>query len=405
MQHKKIIGILTSAAAAVCCVLPNTSIVKEETKAVSASETVSIYDEYLDWSQMDSRWGATPMGGTTIRSSGCLITSLAIMAVHSDSIDSTAMANMGITDIEQFNPGVLADAYTSVGGFSYGGAISSWGTINTLVPQIQFGKDDYFVSTEKTAVAQELKSKMDEGWHIIARVNNGGYHWVYITGVGDDGSITMCDPAMDTHDLYEGYSGGLQGEYWQLKGKNPVSVIPEAVKQPVTTTTTTTTTSPTVTTVQESAPMLDKSEAGEYYVAAADIAAVMSERGAGAVQTALKSGNVINIAGTIDGFGKVISADFDGWIDMRLLAPTNNEKKALGDINGDGTVDKYDLALISAYLRQSEELPDGVSTLCSSELEAADISSDGKVSGDDLALYLKIIQISQEDEALWNGLK
>lgn len=399
MQHKKIIGILTSAAAAVCCVLPNTSIVKEETTTVSAAETVSIYEEYLDWSQMDSRWGMTPMGGTTIRSSGCLITSLSIMAVHSGSIDSAAMANMGITDIEQFNPGVLANAYTSVGGFSYGGAISSWGTINTLVPQIQFGKDDYFVSTEKTAVAQELKGKMDEGWHVIARVNNGGYHWVYITGVDDDGGIAMCDPAMDTHDLYEGYPGGLQGEYWQLKGKNPTSVTPEIPKKETTATQTTTaavTASP-VTTTQTTEPVMDESAAGEYYVTAADYALVTAERGNGTVQTTLKNGYVINIAGAIDGFGKVISSELDGWVDMTLLEPTKNEKRETGDINGDGIVDKYDLALISAYLRQEPELPDGVSTLCSSELEAADINGDGKADRDDMALYLKTIQILQEE--------
>ncbi len=394
MQHKKIIGIITSAAAAVCCILPNTPIVKEEAKTVSAAETVSIYDEYLDWSQLDSRWGATPMGGTTIRNSGCLITSLSIMAVHSGSIDSAAMANMGITDIEQFNPGVLANAYTSVGGFSYGGAISSWGTINTLIPQIQFGKDDYFASTEKTAVAQELKSKMDEGWHIIARVNNGGYHWVYITGVGADGSITMCDPAKDTHDLYEGYSGGLQGEYWQLKGTNPVSVTPEVTKEEPTATQPA---AETVTAPQTTEPVIDESTAGEYYVSSADIAAVTDGRGDGVVQTALKNGNVIKISGTADGFGRIVSEDLDGWVDMTLLQPTKNEQNAIGDINGDGTVDKYDLALISSYLQQSAELPDGVSTLCSGELEAADINSDGEVNGSDLVLYLKIIQMIQED--------
>lgn len=394
MQHKKIIGIITSAAAAVCCVLPNTSIVKEKTKTVSAAETVSIYDEYLDWSQLDSRWGATPMGGTTIRSSGCLITSLSIMAVNSGSIDSKAMTNMGITDIEQFNPGVLANAYTSVGGFSYGGAISSWGTINTLIPQIQFGKDDYFVSTEKTAVAQELKSKMDDGWHIIARVNNGGFHWVYITGVGADGSITMCDPAKDTHDLYEGYSGGLQGEYWQLKGANPISVMPDFSKEEATTTEPAT---EAVTVPESTEPVMDESAAGEYYVSADDLAAVTDGRGDGVVQTVLKSGNVINISGTVDGYGRVVSEDFDGWVDMTLLQPTKAGENGIGDINGDGTVDKYDLALLSSYLQQSAELPDGVSTLCSSELKAADINSDGEVNGSDLVLYLKIIQMIQED--------
>lgn len=380
VQHRKIIGIIASAAAAICCVLPNTSIVKEETKTVSAAEKTSVYDEYLDWSQLDSRWGATPMGSTTIRKSGCLITSLAIMAVHSGSIDSAAMANMGITDIEQFNPGVLANAYTSVGGFSYGGAISSWGTISNLIPQIKFGKDAYFASTNKTAVAEELKGMLDEGWHVVARVNNGGFHWVYITGVGDDGSITMCDPAKDTHDLYEGYPGGLQGEYWQLKGTNPVSVTPAPpVTEP-----------PTI--PQPTEPVMDESEAGEYYVTASDLTAVTAERGAGTVQTVLKSGNVINIAGTIDGFGMVVSEDFSGWVDMTLLQPTKGETNSRGDINGDGVVDKYDLALISAYLMQSAESPDGVSTLCSGELRAADINGDGEVDNADLEVYLAAIQ-------------
>lgn len=380
VQHRKIIGIIASAAAAICCVLPNTSIVKEETKTVSAAEKTSVYDEYLDWSQLDSRWGATPMGSTTIRKSGCLITSLAIMAVHSGSIDSAAMANMGITNIEQFNPGVLANAYTSVGGFSYGGAISSWGTISNLIPQIKFGKDAYFASTNKTAVAEELKGMLDEGWHVVARVNNGGFHWVYITGVGDDGSITMCDPAKDTHDLYEGYPGGLQGEYWQLKGTNPVSVTPApTVTEP-----------PTI--PQPTEPVMDESEAGEYYVTASDLTAVTAERGAGTVQTVLKSGNVINIAGTIDGFGMVVSEDFSGWVDMTLLQPTKGETNSRGDINGDGVVDKYDLALISAYLMQSAESPDGVSTLCSGELRAADINGDGEVDNADLEVYLAAIQ-------------
>lgn len=226
MQCKKIIGVLTALAAAACCTIPTAyaaEVIEESTAVVSEISTSSVYDEYREWSQMDSRWGETPMGGTTIRRSGCLVTSLAIMAVHSGSIDGTAMNNMGISSIEQFNPGVLANAYTDRNGFSYDGAIVSWGTIGTIIPNIAFGADKYFQNTEKTAVAEELKSLMAEGWHIIARVNNGGFHWAYIESVGADGSITMCDPAVDTHDLYEAYPNGLQGEYWMLKGTNPPS--------------------------------------------------------------------------------------------------------------------------------------------------------------------------------------
>lgn len=226
MQHKKFIGIFTAFVTAACCAVP-TAFAVEEFEIVPSSATeissLSIFDEYRDWSQMDPRWSDTPMGGTTIRRSGCLLTSLAIFSVHSGSIDNTALANMGISDIEQFNPGVLANAYTNANGFSYDGAIMSWGTISTIIPNVTFGADKYFQNTEKTAVAAELRALMAEGWHIIARVNNGSYHWAYIESVGDDDSITMCDPAVDTHDLYEAYPNGLQGEYWMLKGTNPPS--------------------------------------------------------------------------------------------------------------------------------------------------------------------------------------
>ncbi|MBQ3138296.1 MAG: dockerin type I repeat-containing protein [Ruminococcus sp.] len=224
MQHKKIISLFAAFLTAAYCSAPAAMAVEETEELpsiVTEISTSSIYDEYRDWSQMDSRWSDTAMGGTTIRKSGCLLTSLAIMAVHSGSIDSTALANMGITDIEQFNPGVLANAYTNANGFSYDGSIASWGTISTIIPNITFGADKYFQNTEKTAVAEELKALMAEGWHIIARVNNGSYHWAYIESVGADGSIIMCDPAVDTHDLYEAYPNGLQGEYWMLKGTNP----------------------------------------------------------------------------------------------------------------------------------------------------------------------------------------
>lgn len=364
---KKIFSVISAFMMSLCFMIPTASSADCIPDDVSAdfSEDVSIYDEYLSWSQLDERWGDTPMGYSNIRSSGCLLTSLAIMAVHSDSIDDEAMANMGITDIEQFNPSVLADAYTSVNGFTSGGAIASWGTVHKLIPQIEWGNDSYFENTEKSAVADEIRSMNNEGWHIIARVvtSYGGWHWVYIQGVTDDDNIIMSDPAKEESDLYSAYPDGLQGEYWILKGKNPPSYSSN---------TNGSTENPEEYFIQNSEPVTVYSESGN----------------ASAVLTA---GSVVSISEYNGNLGLIESSDFTGWIDVSLLTETEKAEQMKGDINNDGKVDKYDVALLNTYLQQKELLPDGVSTLSASELSAADINGDGSVNSGDVIAYIRTI--------------
>ncbi len=458
MQHKKIIGILTAVVTAACCGAAETAsaaVKAAEKTALSSASSVSVYDEYREWSQLDPRWGDTPMGGTTIRRSGCLITSLAIMAVHSGSIDSAAMANLGISDIEQFNPGVLANAYTSVGGFSGGGAISSWGTIHNLIPNIIWGKDAYLKNTSKEAAADEIKSLMDEGWHVIARVNNGGFHWVYIEDVGTDGSVTMCDPAKDTHDLYEGYPSGFQGEYWALKGTDApgdsgnfyeyeaaldieVTSLPnktifrcgEELDLTGGTVTLSGVDPKTGEWKDEPVPMTSEnisvdaskydpnilgsyditvkadmgyavaeavfqvivcSQAEEYFVGEDLLVDVYSEPYGGTVQFSLKKGNVVYIERHNDDYGYVVSESVSGWVDMSQLEKTENHVHMKGDLNDDGIVDKYDLSLLNSYLQQREQLPTGVSTLTFSQLDAADLNGDGVVDLADVREFLTSI--------------
>lgn len=230
---KRIIGTVTAVLTAVCAM----------TAALPASQAAYKQEEYLTWSQLDERWGQTPMDSTTVRSSGCLITSLAIMIMDSGSLDDAAMKNLKIEKAEDFNPGVLANGYTDIGGFGSGGYIKSWLDIQKLVPSVKWGFDSNLKSVEskikvtetnadgeevtkevvdKTKVAAEVQSLISKGWYLIARVNTayGGWHWVYIRGVsGDD--IYMSDPASTNPLLYEVYPDGLQGEYWALNGKNP----------------------------------------------------------------------------------------------------------------------------------------------------------------------------------------
>lgn len=456
MYCKKFLGILTATVAAVCSVCPTASVVRTNTagNAALTASADSVLDEYREWSQLDSRWGNVAMGGTTIRRSGCLLTSLAIMAVHSGSIDSRALSNLGISSIEEFNPGVLANAYTRVGGFSSGGAISSWGTINTLIPNITFGFDKYFTSTSQQGKVSELKELLANDWHIIARVNSAsGYHWVYIESVNDNGSVTMCDPAMDTHDLYTGYPTGLQGEYWALKGTNPptasveyepsldieLTSLPDKIvyqhgeeidftgmsvmltgtdpKKGEWTEECADIYSSDKITVDTSA--FDNSAAGEYEIkVSADMGyasaetsfmvtvcretgeytisselpvPVYSDKNSGTPVFTLNQGNVVQITECDEKYGVIVSGDTVVYVELDQLAKTEDRIYDKGDINNDGVIDKYDLSLLNTYLQQAENLPDGVTTLTSSQLASADINGDGAVDFADVREYLMII--------------
>lgn len=466
MQHRskrRVFSIITAFTAALCFsvqAIPTAETGGFSITANAAGEQASIYDEYLSWSQLDTRWGSTPMGGSNIRSSGCLLTSLAIMAVHSDSIDDEAMKNLKISNIEEFNPGKLADAYSSVNGFTSGGAIASWGTVHQLIPQIEWGADKYFNSTDKKKVADELNSLMDEGWHIIARVNNGYFHWVYIRGVDENGDIIMSDPAKEEESLYKAYPNGLQGEYWMIKGKKApkecgtaqeyepsleVSLTPPAKTEYFTgeeldfsgSSVTISGVDPETGEWQNDAEeiSLDSAEYSvdlgdfnpettgtytitvnaekEYASASASFEVTVSEPAMengteyflkdlenlpvyespeeGKIVSELNKGNVVFISEYSGKFGLISSESFTGWVDMEMLERVESLPRDIGDINGDGKVDKYDLALLNVYIQQNELLPDGVSTLSAAELKAADVNGDGAVNIDDVIEYLTII--------------
>ena len=365
----KFFSVMSAFVMSLCFAVPKTSMA-DYTDDISAQSEVSVYNEYLSWSQLDERWGNTPMGNTTIKSSGCLITSLAIMAMDSDSIDNTALTNMGITDIEQFNPEVLVNAYTNTNGFTSDGAIASWGTAHEIIPQIEWGGDKDFRSTEKSDVADEIRTLMNDGYYIIARVamQNNGYHWVYIKNVLGDGNIIMCDPANQESNLYTVYPDGLQGEFWYLKGKN----LPDTNYKPENN-------------------IITLTEPVEYFVQNGESVTAYSEINGNSISATLTSGNVVKISAYCENYGLIESSDFTGWVDINLFSETESACQITGDINNNGSVDKYDLALLNTYLQQKELLADGVSTLSDSELSAADINFDGIIDSSDVIALIKLI--------------
>ncbi len=446
---RRLLGTASAAVMALCCI----------TAAAPPADAGYIQEEYLGWSQLDERWGQTPMDSTTIRSSGCLLTSLAIMIMDSGSLDEAAMKNLGIEKPEDFNPGVLANGYTSIGGFGPGGYIKSWLDIQKLAPSVQWGADRNLTSTDKDKALAEINTLMSQGWYIIARVNTayGGWHWVYIRGI-KDGVLYMSDPANTNPDLYEVYPDGLQGEYWMLKGKNPPNMdfVPPVEFTPCVNINietmpktmyaygeeldlsgcTVSLSGIDLTGTEWKSPIVPLEECedisyscysftpdypgdyelwlsaytdyaytdktltltvsqptGEYYLGYRDEMPVYDSEFCENQIMTLNRDSVVNIVTCYGDLGLIDSKKFIGWVDVSELEKIreSTKKRKTGDINNDGTIDKYDLLLLDRYLLGKSTMPEGISCFTKDELEAADINSDGKVDSADAVEYLSQI--------------
>ncbi|MDE5935816.1 MAG: dockerin type I repeat-containing protein, partial [Ruminococcus sp.] len=163
---------------------------------------------------------------------------------------------------------------------------------------------------------------------------------------------------------------GLQGEYWALKGNNQPDV---SYNTPV---------------ENETGTYND-----EYLLKNEEPVNVYSDIEGGNILAVLTKGNVVNISEYNGNYGLIESYDFAGWVDISMLAQTETYNQLVGDINNDGSVDKYDLALLNTYLQQKTLLPSGISTLSAAELLAADINNDGFIDYADVVSYLQIINI------------
>ena len=87
--------------------------------SVDPKNTAHAAEDYRTWSQKDDRWANTAMGGSTIRESGCYVTSIAMVAAAS-----------GARDTDSFDPGVFARQLNNIGAFSWDGSLMYWASVN-----------------------------------------------------------------------------------------------------------------------------------------------------------------------------------------------------------------------------------------------------------------------------------
>ncbi|MCR4638887.1 dockerin type I repeat-containing protein [Ruminococcus sp.] len=361
-------------------------------------------DDFRLWRQNDERWGSYAIGGSTVRSSGCYITSIAMAAVAS-----------GAKDTESFDPGVFAKTLNDLKAFNQWGGLSAWASVNKAIPEVSIATANLsFKSDTQSGKASEIKEYLDKGLYVICNV---GGHWVYIDGIiGDD--VYMADPAKDEILMFEAYDNKNITVFQAIKGKNPYSGFTplkiaekdstaSAVASSVTTASAAlTTTAPKVQTTVKTTVTTTKAQTtprlavttvtykvGEYYCSDTVPVKVWADAKTQKETIAsLKYGNVVKVLSVSGTLGEVNIDGRSGCVELTKLKYAGEpEKHEAGDVNNDGSFDTYDLALINEYLNSLGKLPDGISVLTSSEIAAADISGDGIVDNNDVLLYLMLI--------------
>lgn len=319
---------------------------------------VSAAEDYHKWRQTDARWGSITMGSSdqTVAKSGCLVTSIAILAVHS-----------GSENPENFNPGVLANRLNSVSGFSYG-AIASWAKINEVMPNVRFEENYYLKSSDKSGKAKEILSFINKGYYVTCDV---GGHWVFVDGVKGD-KVSMIDPAKDDTDMFASYGDYCGYELKVFSGKYPAV---NGAAEPAT-----------------AAPTTEKWKKGEYYSVSSSIKVHSSDNVNSKAIEVINEDCVVKVNSVKGDMGCIQLGNDKGWVDLNKFSYAGDSIQQLtGDINNDGVIDTVDITLLNEYISSLSELPDGISLLRECEIKAADINGDGVVDNNDVLEYLALV--------------
>lgn len=164
-------------------------------------------NEYLTWLQTDPRWANKKLGKSndTMASSGCAVTSVAILTVYSNTIVD-----------EDYDPGFLCDYLNENGGLDSSGCLN-W----NVVPGLSHAGRGDFKNPDKKSVTEKISKLMEDGYFVTLCVQNGG-HYVAIIGVDStNGVLKMKDPAQnEIVNVFDKYSPSSCDSYHYFKGKS-----------------------------------------------------------------------------------------------------------------------------------------------------------------------------------------
>ncbi|HCG35574.1 MAG TPA: hypothetical protein DER23_04430, partial [Clostridiales bacterium] len=192
--------------------------VYEVTGAKTPELPITGTGEYATWTQSDPRWGSMTLGTgkTTMAASGCVVTSLAMLAVH-----------YGLQNETTFNPGTLLQSFNTAEALTSGGSLY-WNMVDSVLPGIVYkGKADLTGTVANKASA--LNNYMAQGYAVLINVNRS--HWVALRYVSGD-IVSIFDPASPQNsNLFTSYtpSGVAQVALFRVSAVQTIPVPAQAV--------------------------------------------------------------------------------------------------------------------------------------------------------------------------------
>ena len=145
------------------------------------------FGEALEWKQCGEEWSGIIMGGSSknICNIGCLVTSVSIQ-----------IARSGTTlTVDKFDPGVFVQTLNQNGGFVSGGNFT-WSGWSSIAPNFVYAGSQSITAKSMNDLAQQLSGYLNQGYYVVMEVKiPNGQHWVAITGIEENGTIRMADPA------------------------------------------------------------------------------------------------------------------------------------------------------------------------------------------------------------------
>ncbi len=194
-MNKKLILFLTSLSLTVA--LPfQTAVFASEAAIVPVENRASLKaatGEYRSWKQGDPRWGSMHLGSSsdTMAQSGCLVTAIATLMVHTGCADESTM-----------DPGVLCEYLSNNGGFTAYGELY-WAKINGAADGFSLSNWKVMLSGSAADKAATIEDYVSRGYAVVVNVAYGS-HWVAVSGVSGS-NVSIMDPAYSTTDLFGYY--------------------------------------------------------------------------------------------------------------------------------------------------------------------------------------------------------
>ncbi len=254
---------------------------------------------YRTWLQSDSRWGSISFGnvGDTISKSGCAITSIAKLLVHSGAVT---------TDESKFNPGIYCNWLKANGGVTSQGWLV-WSKAAEYSSQFSYYMAVALAGTQSQKTAT-IKSYVDDGYVVVVAVKNSG-HYVAVDKVAN-GKVFIMDPANTGYTNLFDYPASGVVKIQIYKGPHNGSGSLNNTKTYDTT--------------------VDPVGAADYEITSDD--GVNLRSGAGTshgILTAIPYRTVVPVSQVKDGWGKTVYDGKTGWFTLEFAKMVGNPLRGL----------------------------------------------------------------------------